>query len=65
MLMSALYFIAYYVFEIFLVAERDSRTLFVKNLPKTVTEKQLKKVFAKATDIRIRMSNKKNVKNPM
>ncbi|XP_052445492.1 nucleolin isoform X2 [Carassius gibelio] len=37
--------------------ERDSRTLFVKNLPYSVTQEELKEIFDQAVDIRIPMGN--------
>uniref|UniRef100_A0A672L3R2 Nucleolin n=1 Tax=Sinocyclocheilus grahami TaxID=75366 RepID=A0A672L3R2_SINGR len=37
--------------------ERDSRTLFVKNLPYSITQEELQEVFDQATDIRIPMGS--------
>lgn len=37
----------------FLFAERDARTLFVKNLPYRVTEEEMKNVFENALEVRL------------
>lgn len=37
----------------FLFAERDARTLFVKNLPYRLTEEEMKNVFENAVEVRI------------
>uniref|UniRef100_A0A8C1MR09 Nucleolin n=2 Tax=Cyprinus carpio TaxID=7962 RepID=A0A8C1MR09_CYPCA len=37
--------------------ERDARTLFVKNLPYSITQEELQEVFEQATDIRIPMGS--------
>lgn len=37
----------------FLFAERDARTLFVKNLPYRLTEDEMKNVFENAVEVRI------------
>lgn len=37
----------------FLFAERDARTLFVKNLPYRVTEDEMKNVFENALEVRL------------
>lgn len=37
----------------FLFAERDARTLFVKNLPYRVTEEEMKNVFENAVEVRL------------
>jgi len=43
--------------------ERDKRTLFVKNLPDTVTEKQITSLSADIIGVRIRKSFRQNAKN--
>lgn len=42
-------------FIVFLPSERDARTLFVKNLPYSVTQDDLKELFDQAVDIRVPM----------
>lgn len=48
------------VFSLF--AERDARTLFVKNLPYRLTEDEMKDVFENALEIRIVMNKEGNSK---
>lgn len=46
----------------FLFAERDARTLFVKNLPYRLTEEEMREVFENALEIRIVMNKEGNSK---
>lgn len=41
----------------FFSSERDARTLFVKNLPYSITQDELKEVFDQAIEVRIPMDN--------
>lgn len=45
------------VIYFFFLTERDARTLFVKNLPYSITQDELKEVFDQAIEVRIPMDN--------